>query len=27
VIGLITRRAGAAVGGDPDIEEPYTDTE
>jgi Mg2+/Co2+ transporter CorB len=25
VFDFITRRAGAAVGGDPDIEEPYTD--
>ena len=27
VFDVITRRAGGAVGGDPDIEEPYTDTD
>jgi Mg2+/Co2+ transporter CorB len=27
VFDFVTRRAGAMVGGDPDIEEPYTDTD
>jgi len=27
VFDFVTRRAGAVVGGDPDIEEPYTDTD